>query len=104
MSAGIHLSSFSMTIIFLAFSDNNPLVKPPGPGPISIIVDHVKFLQDRAILAVKFRSNKKFCPKFFLAFNLCFFITALIGGRLSIAVIVIFHKTLSEVNLYIIKS
>jgi hypothetical protein len=58
--------SFSIATTRRAPSNNNPRVRPPGPGPISSTSQADKSPADRAILAVRVKSSKKFCPNFFL--------------------------------------
>ena len=49
-----------MAKTFFAPEFRSARVNPPGPGPISRIVWFVKSPAMRAILFVKFKSNKKF--------------------------------------------
>jgi hypothetical protein len=75
----MHLLSFSITTTLWAPSERRPLVKPPGPGPISKISNSVKSPADLAIFEVRFKSKIKFWPKDFFAFRSYFSITCLIG-------------------------
>ena len=59
----IELLSFSIAVIELAPWIKIDLVKPPGPGPISII-SLFRQIAVFAILFVIFRSNIKFWPNF----------------------------------------
>ena len=58
---------------------SKPLVKPPGPGPISKISKSVRFPADLAIFEVRFKSKIKFWPKDFFAYRSYFSMTCLIG-------------------------
>ena len=49
-----------MATTFSAPSESNPLVKPPGPGPISKTSKSVRFPADLAIFEVRFKSKIKF--------------------------------------------
>ena len=76
-----------MATTFLAPSESNPLVKPPGPGPISKISKSVRFPADLAIFEVRFKSKIKFWPRDFFALSSCFSMICLIGGSLSIPLV-----------------
>ena len=68
-----------MATTFCAPSESNPLVKPPGPGPISKTSKSVRFPADLAIFEVRFKSKIKFWPKDFFAYRSYFSMTCLIG-------------------------
>ena len=86
-SAGKQRPSFSIANTRRAPSDNNPRVKPPGPGPTSSTSHPDRSPAWRAIFAVRFKSNKKFCPKDLRALNPWSEITARKGGRSSMVLI-----------------
>ena len=75
----MHLLSFSMATILWAPSERSPLVKPPGPGPISKISKFVRSPANLAIFEVRFKSKIKFWPKDFFALRSYFSMTCLIG-------------------------
>ena len=60
--AGKQRASFSMASTLRAPSDNSPRVRPPGPGPISSTSVPLRSPACRAILAVRFKSSRKFWP------------------------------------------
>ena len=68
-----------MATTFSAPSESNPLVKPPGPGPISKTSKSVRFPADLAIFEVRFKSKIKFWLKDFFAYRSYFSMTCLIG-------------------------
>src|SRR5690242_15974370 len=75
-----------MAITRRAPLNSSARVSPPGPGPTSITVASPRSPAARAILPVRLRSSRKFCPSAFLACRPCRSITARKGGNPSIVV------------------
>ena len=73
-----------MATTLWAPSERSPLVKPPGPGPISKISKFVRSPANLAIFEVTFKSKIKFWPNDFFALRSYFSMTCLIGWSLLI--------------------
>ena len=74
-----------MATTLWAPSERSPLVKPPGPGPISKTSKLARSPASLAIFEVRFKSKIKFWLKDFFALRSYFSMTCLIGWSLVIA-------------------